>query len=227
MHAALGVLVFFPLLLGRTLIAGTDVLFNHVPNLFFGLREWQRWHEIPLWNPYVFNGLDQSSSIHSPYLNPVFGWIALLPEPAWLWALSLLLAALTVAVGLLWTAIAKKWGVPGPSAMIVGVVAQLSAAVWWLQTTLVLLPTFLGTTLVLLLLMGARNRPLWTNAALLVPAIFLILVTPHPASWLGALITVLVFLAVRNGAPTRASFRKEVVLLLLAGTIALGLTAYR
>ena len=64
---------------GQVLLATTDNLFTHYPNLIYGLRALRN-GDFGLWNPYIFAGVDFTTSMHHHMLHPVNWILALFPE---------------------------------------------------------------------------------------------------------------------------------------------------
>ena len=55
LYLVISVILFSPLFFGFFYIPGTDVNFNHYPNLFYGFSEFEKYGIFPRWSINIFN----------------------------------------------------------------------------------------------------------------------------------------------------------------------------
>ena len=182
---SIALLLFIHVLSGKFTIAGTDVLFNHFPNLIFGHRSLHEFGKFNLWNKFIFLGADFTRSMHAHYLNPLYWPFMLLPEKYLLHSITYMQLVMNALTGYIWFKIANTFNVRRYAALIVAVVAQASMFFWFAMTTLITVPMYLFASLVILLILTKDNRCLLSNYLYMSVASAAILITPHPAYILG------------------------------------------
>jgi hypothetical protein len=194
--AGLAAILFHPFFLGKFVVGGTDVLFNHYPNLLFGYREFWEFGKFSLWNRYIFAGADFTGSMHAHYLNPLYWPLLLVPQEYIFHVLTAGFIGMNALIGWLWFLISARLGVRGAGALLVGVVAQAGMFSWFAMTTMISVPMYLFSTAAIYLILTRVSRGDLTNYLGLSVALGLLFVTPHPTYILGFFLPVLVvFLA--------------------------------
>jgi len=195
-HAFLAALLFFPLFTGAFAAGGTDLIYNHYPNLLFGYREFHQFGAFSLWNPYIFAGTDFSGSIHAHYLNPLYWPLLALPEAFLFHGLTALFMVMNGLIGFLWSRIAHHLGIKGAAPLLVGLVAQAGMFFWFTMTTMIAVPMYLAASLAVWLLVTYSSRSWLKNYIALSASMAMLIITPHPMYILGFALPVAGFFAV-------------------------------
>lgn len=189
---ALAAVLFCPLFFGKFVVGGTDVLFNHYPNILYGYREFNQFGSFSLWNRYIFSGTDFTGSIHAHFLNPLYWPLLVFPEKYIFHVLTAGFMVMNGLTGWFWSRIAVWRGMPGTGSFIVGVVAQAGMFFWFAMTTLIAVPMYLCASIVIWLIITHESRGGSANYIAMSFALGLLFVTPHPAYILGFFIPVVV-----------------------------------
>src|SRR4030067_3809225 len=105
---SLAAVLFNPVCAGKFAIGGTDVLYNHFPNILFGYREFGEFGKFSLWNRYIFAGTDFPASMHAHYLIPLYWPLLVFPEKYIFHALTAGFIAMNALTGWLWSRIAVR-----------------------------------------------------------------------------------------------------------------------
>lgn len=121
----------WPLANGEILLAGTDSLFTHFPNILIAAEALKATGSLPLWNPYILGGLDFSSTMHNHIANPLLQWIGYLPQSVVLPTFSVVLMGLWIWIGLAVTSALRLLSWNRTSALVLGLVFQLGGLGWF------------------------------------------------------------------------------------------------
>ena len=120
----------------QAVLASTDLLFNHYPNLIFGHQSLRAGY-FGLWNPYIFAGIDFTSSFHNHMLHPV-NWVLVLAPEKWIFHVLTLRIFLEISlIGYVAFKIARLYHRDSTIAFLVAIVAQLGGFTWFTVTTLI------------------------------------------------------------------------------------------
>lgn len=181
----LALILFLPFLFGKFALGGTDLIYNHYPNLLFGYREFQKFGEFSLWNRYIFGGVDFSRSIHAHFLNPFYWPLLFFPEKYFFHALTAIIIIINALTGWFWSRIATRLGVFQVGSIVVGVVAQAGMYFWFTVTTLIAVQMSFFATLAIHVILSRDLRGNLANYLMLSFTLGMVFVTPHPAYLLG------------------------------------------
>lgn len=213
-HTLPTLVIFYPVLLGKIFVPGTDLYFSHFPNLLFGNISQKLFGQPSSWNPFIFSGLNMNESMHSHsqviFLEP----LRFLSNENALWALGLIAMINCILIGILWNKIAKTLNVK--NSFLIGFVAQFGMYFWFTTTTFIGTFMYVGMSLGLYSILSWANRTTTTNTFYLSTCFVLILSFPHPVYIIGNLIPILVtgILYVRkNGIKTKASAHFTAILI--------------
>lgn len=222
-------IVFMPFFTaGEILVAGTDSIFVHYPNILFG------WDSIrdggfSLWNPYIFAGTDFSARMHNHILNPV-NWVLLAFPRAYVFhGLTALYYVLYVLIGYFSFRIARLFLENSPASLFFGVCVQLSGFAWFTTTTSVATLLTTATAIAIYLIQSldvGKNRLNYFLGLTL--SFFVILFVGHVGYiFVFGLIVVIVF-ALRVGWAFRDNTWKLVTTIVLSAAVfALAMAAVR
>jgi hypothetical protein len=194
-HSIVAALLFSPIFFGKFAVAGTDLIYNHYPNLLFGYREFQDFGKLSLWNPYIFSGINFSASMQAHYLNPLYWPLFALPEQYLFHGLTVYFMVFNASIGLVWTNIASHLGVRTGAVLLIGIVAQASMFFWFAMTTMISVPMYLAASVAIWLVLTYANRNWLKNYIALSIAFAVLFITPHPMYILGFTLPVAIFFA--------------------------------
>lgn len=128
-------IVFSPFLFHfDVLFSDTDSWFNHYPNLLSAKSALDA-GGLPLWNPFLFAGMDFTSSMHNHALNPIFWPVLAFPEEYLLQALTAFFMLCHFLVGWLVYRISRKYLELIPAAFV-ATAFQVSGFVWFSTTSM-------------------------------------------------------------------------------------------
>ena len=192
LFGCLASILFHPFFMGQFVLGGTDLLYNHYPNILFGYREFWEFGTFSLWNRYIFAGADFTASMHAHYLNPLYWPLLLFPEKYIFHALTAGFIVVNALTGWFWSRIATRLGVLATGSLIVGIVAQAGMFFWFAVTTMIAVPMFLCASIAIYLIVTHAVRSSLSNYVMLSLVLGLLVVTPHPAYVLGFLLPVAV-----------------------------------
>lgn len=178
--ACLAATLFHPFFLGKFTVAGSDLLFNHYPNLLFGYREFKEFGKFSLWNRYIFAGTDFTASMHAHYLNPLYWPLLIFPEKYIFHVLTFWFMVMNALTGWVWFRIAAHFGLRGYQSLLVAVASQAGMFFWFAMTTMIAVPMYLFASLACLLILTRNTRGALANYVMLSILLGLIFVTPHP-----------------------------------------------
>ena len=213
-HTLPTLVIFYPVLLGKIFVPGTDLYFSHFPNLLFGNISQKLFGQPSTWNPFIFSGLNMNESMHSHsqviFLEP----LRFLSNENALWTLGLIAMINCILIGILWNKIANTLNVK--NSFLIGFVAQFGMYFWFTTTTFIGTFMYVGMSLGLYSILSWANRTTTTNTFYLSTCFVLILSFPHPVYIIGNLIPILVtgILYVRkSGIKTKASAHFTAILI--------------
>lgn len=223
-------LLFWPIFTGHFILGGTDVLFNHFPNLLFGLEHFQEFGEFPLWNPYIFAGRDMTGSMQSHYLNPIF-WPLLIFSKEYIFhglTIGYLIAAYISA--LCWYNISRTYKLNMSAATVVSLTSIYGTFFWFATTTLIAVPMFMFSSVAAFLITRPNfEKNTFVSSFQLLFCLTGILLFPHPGYITGFCFLILGAIFAKL---TELNFKYRLVLkvlliVLIAFILALLLSAYR
>lgn len=227
-HCLVAVLLFYPLFTGAFSVAGTDLIFNHYPNLLFGYREFHLHGKFSLWNSYIFAGTDFSGSMQAHYLNPLYWPLFLLPEKYLFHGLTAAFMVCNLLIGLLWTRVAQCLDLKNGGEFMIGLVAQAGMFFWFAMTTMISVSMYLAASYAIYLLLTYSQRNWLKNYIGLSIACAAIFITPHPMYILGFFLPILTLFVVRFFPDSLLQpWRGAVPLFSLAVITAIAVSAYR
>ena len=116
------------------LLSDTDSWFNHYPNLLYAKSALDA-GGLPLWNPFLFAGMDFTSSMHNHALNPIFWPVLAFPKEYLLQALTAFMMLCHFLVGWLGYRISRKYLELIPAAFV-ATAFQVSGFVWFSTTSM-------------------------------------------------------------------------------------------
>jgi hypothetical protein len=192
-HLVLPSIFLFPTFTGKIIIPGTDLLFNHFPNFIFGIQQFKEFSEVPLWNPYIFNGFDMTQSIHAHYLNIYLSPLLLLSPTLYVHASGFLLILLSGLIGYFWNKLAIINGVNSYLSLFIGFIAQLGMFFWIMTTTFIGVFMFLGATLSIFNIYTLKESNKYIKFIFLTLSLSLILSFPH-FLYIGGFLAPIIFL---------------------------------
>ncbi|HEV3019648.1 MAG TPA: hypothetical protein VGY49_11565 [Burkholderiaceae bacterium] len=195
--AAVSCVLFLPFFGGKFVVAGTDVLFAHYPNLLYGYREFEQFGAFSLWNRYIFCGMDFTASMHAHFLNPLYWPLLLFPERYVFHVVTGEFLVANALIGWIWSRIALRLGAPGAGSLIVGVVAQAGMFFWFAMTTMIAVPMYLAASIAIHVILTHESRGRLTNYLGLSLSLGMLFITPHPTYILGFFLPVLALFLVK------------------------------
>jgi hypothetical protein len=197
-HLLLSIFLFHPVFYGYLIVGGTDVLFNHFPNLIYGIREFNEFGHFGLWNSFIFAGFDTTKSMHSHFLNPIYWPFFVVPEKYLLHFLSYLFVIFNSLTGFIWFRIGLNETRNKNYAFIIGSVAQASMFAWFAMTTFIAVPMLLFSSLSIYLVSKLNKNELLVNTLILSILLFLIFVTSHPGYVIGFTLPIFIYAAIES-----------------------------
>jgi hypothetical protein len=173
------VLIFSPFFFGGgVLLATTDNLFAHFPNVVFGFRE-LKGGSLPLWNPYIFLGEDFSESMHNHFLNPAYYPLLLAGEKYLFHAISVFFFVEVVLLGLIAYKGLRAFIDDRVMALLFATVVQTAGFVWFTMTTFVATTAMVASAFSVVLLMTYEDRGRLANFVGLSLGFAVVLLTGH------------------------------------------------
>lgn len=166
-----------PLLRGEVIFSNSDSLFNHYPNMIFGVREFLRggWG---LWNPYIFAGADFSASFHHHLLNPLWWFILLFGERGVIPGVTAVAFASFILAGVLVFHIARPH-LTVPWSLLLALMFQASGYMWFTTMTMIATPMTAAALLSIFLIHTYERRAWWEQLVLLSLSLLPIVLSGH------------------------------------------------
>lgn len=174
-----GVIVFAPFFVeGKVVLASTDQLFAHYPNLLYGYRSLSEgvW---PLWNPYLFLGVDLTTSMHHHILHPSNWFLYFIPEQYVFQATTFRHYLEFSLLGCFAFKTFRFYQKNTWSAFILAVIAQLGGFSWFVMTTFIGIHLLLISFISIYLIVSHEGRSKLINYVLLSLCFFDILAMGH------------------------------------------------
>lgn len=223
------VVLFLPFLVqGQVLYASTDHLFGHYPNFIFGYRS-LRSGSFGLWNPFIFAGVDFTTSMHHHLLHPRNWPLLLVPERYLFHALSAIVFLEVWLIGVLTIRIVRVYVKDSWAALLAATVGQLSGFIWFTVTTLIGTHLLFSTLAAVYLLVTLERRRKAIAFGLLTLSFFDILAMGHVlyVFSFGVAVCAAFALCLRTAQRERRSVVPLVVVVLSAGVAAVAMASYR
>ncbi|OGT34301.1 MAG: hypothetical protein A3C44_07515 [Gammaproteobacteria bacterium RIFCSPHIGHO2_02_FULL_39_13] len=208
------------------IVSTTDSLFNHYPNIIYGYREWHQ-HSLGLWNPYIFAGMDFTTSFHDHLLNPA-NWPLLLVPEKYIFSLLTVIEFIEIAlIGVLAFKIFNLFAIPRIGILFLALVTQLSGFTWFCTMTFIGVEGFFLTMLILYLFLTLDNRSVLFNFVYLVLGFFFLFGIGHFGfiAAFGTIIAAVFF--VKNYPFLLKPWRYPVSVVISAFLFSMAMSAYR
>ncbi len=160
-------IIFSPFFIhGNCIVSTLDSIFNHYPNILFG-HELLREGKIPLWNPYLFGGIDFTTSMHHHMLNPANWILALFPKEYVFLGLTFIEFVEIAFIGLLSFKIFEFIQPSRIVSLVSATLVQLSGFTWFTTSTFIGVEFFLLSVLFIYLIISYDKRRPITNFILM------------------------------------------------------------
>jgi len=224
------ILLIWPIFIGHFILGGTDVLFNHFPNLLFGIEHWQEYGKFPLWNPYIFAGRDATGSMASHYLNPIFWPLLILSREYILHGLAFGYFFAAYITALSWYKISRIYKLKNTTAILVSLTSIYGTFFWFATTTMIAIPMFMFSTLAALIILRNKfENNILLSVVLLSFCLAGILLFPHPG-YITGFYTLVLGATISKFVRLQFNFQsssKVFFIIFLAFILAILLSAYR
>jgi len=161
------IIIFSPFFLqGYTILASTDSLYNHYPNLLYGYRAIYD-GSFGLWNPLIFGGTDFTSSFHHHMLHPIHWILLLFPEKYIFHALTMILFLEHALVGVISFKIFRLYHQDVWAALFLTIIVQLGGFMWCAITTFIAVHMMFASVASIYIILSFEKRRKITNFVLL------------------------------------------------------------
>ena len=161
------IVVFSPFFLhGYTILASTDSLYNHYPNLLYGYRALHDGN-FGLWNPYLFAGVDFTNVFHHHMLHPIHWILLLFPEKYIFHVLTLILFFEHALVGVISFKIFRLYHKDVWAAIFLTIVVLIGGFMWCAITTFIAVHMMFASVASMYIILSFDQRRKITNFVLL------------------------------------------------------------
>jgi len=174
-------IIFAPVFLGFYYMPGTDLLFNHFPNLILGYDEYNLYGTLPRWTEFAFHGFDYTRSMHAHWFNPILWPIFLIPKAYILHFFSLYIVLFNCLTGFFWHKISNHLLEKNSKySIFVGLLVQCSSFYWWNLTAFASIQVFLFSSILIYLILTKTKRSFLSNLFFMSFAFSMSLCMMHP-----------------------------------------------
>ncbi len=184
LYLVISVILFSPLFFGFFYIPGTDVNFNHYPNLFYGFSEFEKYGIFPRWSINIFNGFDFTTSFHSHWYNPFYWILILVNKKYYFYLLTLIFFISNFFLACIWNIISKRLEISSVGSLLVGIIAQASTFYWWSLTTLININALLFSSIAIYIIIILNDKNFFYQKFLLLVLSFVLILSIGHVSYI-------------------------------------------